>query len=159
MSLVPADLDVAILSSLVGTALDARTLATLRAVGHPQVRRAHGFVFQHLIDDQPTVSQLAERLGVTQQAASKSVAELETLGYVRREPDPLDSRRRRVALTDHGEHVIAISRQVRVDLTRAVIEETGEHDMNTARRVLIALLGELDATSAISTRSIPLPSE
>lgn len=159
MRLIPADLDVAILSSLVGTALDERTLDALRAAGHPHVRRMHGFVFQHLIDDQPTVSQLAALLGVTQQAASKSVVELETLGYVRREPDPLDSRRRRVALTDHGRQAIAVSREVRATLSQALREEVGEHAVSTARRVLVALLDELGSTAAVSDRRVPLPAD
>ena len=43
------------------------------------------------------MGELAEALGVTQQAASKSVLELEKLGYVERQPDLVDSRVRRIA--------------------------------------------------------------
>lgn len=154
-----ADLDVAVLSSLVGTALDARTLAALRAAGHPQLRRMHGFIFQHLIDKQPTVSQLAAALGVTQQAASKSVAELETLGYVKREPDAQDNRLRRIALTEHGRHAIGVSRRVRANLSEALLEDVGQDALNTTRKVLVALLDRLDATDAITTRSVPMPAE
>ena len=41
-----------------------------------------------------TIGALAERLEVTQQAASKSVADLERRGYVERTPDPDDARAR-----------------------------------------------------------------
>jgi DNA-binding MarR family transcriptional regulator len=159
MDLSSTELDVAILSSLVGTALDARTLDALRVAGHPHLRRVHGFVFQHLIEKQPTVSQLASALGVTQQAASKSVAELETLGYLRRETDARDSRVRRIALTERGREAIAVSRQVRVDLSRALLDDVGRDALDTTRQVLVALLDKLDATAAISTRSVPLPAE
>lgn len=159
VKLSSSDLDVAILSSLVGTALDARTLEALRAAGHPHLRRVHGFVFQHLIEKQPTVSQLAAALRVTQQAASKSVAELEALGYLRRESDARDSRRRRIVLTEHGRHAIAVSRRVRVDLSRALLDEVGADAVDTTRQVLVTLLDKLDATAAISTRSVPAPAE
>ena len=159
VTLTSADVDVAMLSSLVGTALDARTLEALRAAGHPRLRRVHGFVFQHLIEKQPTVSQLAAALGVTQQAASKSVAELETLGYVRREPDARDSRLRRIALTEHARHAIAVSRRVRADLSRALLDDVGPAALDTTRHVLVTLIDERDVTADISTRSVPLPAE
>lgn len=159
MNLSSMDLDVAILSSLVGTALDARTLEALRAAGHPHLRRVHGFVFQHLIDKQPTVGQLAAALGVTQQAASKSVAELETLGYVRREPGARDSRVRLIALTGRGRDAIAVSRRVRTDLSRALLDDVGNDALDTARQVLVTLLDKLDAIAAISRRSVPMPAE
>jgi hypothetical protein len=52
-----------------------------------------------------TIGSLAERLGVSQQAASKAVADLERRGCVRREADPADGRARRVALTARGDAV------------------------------------------------------
>ena len=159
MTVSSKELDVAILASLVGAALDARTLEALRAAGHPHLRRMHGFVFQHLIESQPTISQLAAALGVTQQAASKSIAELETLGYLRREPDARDNRLRRIVLTGHGRHAIAVSRRVRVDLSRALLDDAGKDAIDITRQVLGALLDKLDATAAISTRSVPMPAE
>lgn len=123
------------------------------------MRRAHGFVFQHLIDAQPTIGQLAELLQVTPQAASKSVVELETLGYVRREPDPIDSRLRRIVLTDQGRDAVATSRRFRAELERALRDDVGETAVETGRRVLVALLRRLDATDAVAARRVPFPAE
>jgi len=159
MPLDPNDLDLPILASLIGTALDEATLEALRRSGHPNVRRAHGFVFQHLVEAQPTVGQLAELLQVTPQAASKSVVELETLGYVRREPDPIDSRLRRIALTDQGHDAVASSRRFRADLERAVRDDVGERAVENSRRVLVALLRHLDALDAVAARRVPFPAE
>ena len=47
---------------------------------------------------------------MTSQAVSKSVRELEALGYVERWSDPADGRVRRVALTDKGRAVLEAGR-------------------------------------------------
>jgi DNA-binding MarR family transcriptional regulator len=111
------------------------------------------------VQAQPTIGELAELLEVTQQAASKSVVELETLGYVRREADPTDSRRRRIVLTDQGRDAVATSRRFRSELERALIDELGERNVDDTRRVLVALLRHLGATDAVAARRVPLPRE
>jgi DNA-binding MarR family transcriptional regulator len=70
--------------------------------GHPDVRPAHGYAFQAIGADGTTATALGERLGVTKQAAGQMVDELTRLGYVTREPDPGDGRRRVVQLTPRG---------------------------------------------------------
>ena len=49
-----------------------------------------------------TVTDLAERLQVTQQAASKAVADLRKRGWLRQQVDPQDARARRIGLTETG---------------------------------------------------------
>lgn len=70
--------------------------------GHPDVRPAHGYAFQAIGADGATAGELGKRLGVTKQAAGQMVDELERLGYITREPDPDDGRRRLVKLTPRG---------------------------------------------------------
>jgi DNA-binding MarR family transcriptional regulator len=70
--------------------------------GHPGVRPAHGYAFQAIGADGATATDLGERLGVTKQAAGQMVDELTRLGYVTREADPSDGRRRLVQLTPRG---------------------------------------------------------
>ena len=77
------------------------------------LRFADGVVFQHLVAGPRTIGALAERLGVSQQAASKAVADLERRGYVRREADPGDGRARLVALTARGDAAIEAGRRHR----------------------------------------------
>src|SRR5918994_7048004 len=71
--------------------------------GHPDVRPAHGYAFQAIGADGATASELGVRLNVTKQAAGQMVDELTRLGYVTREPDPDDGRRRLVQLTPRGD--------------------------------------------------------
>jgi DNA-binding MarR family transcriptional regulator len=47
-------------------------------------------------------SLLAERMGLTKQAIQQSLDQLEKLGLIRREPDPVDRRAKYVVLTEAG---------------------------------------------------------
>lgn len=76
--------------------------AELARQGHPDLRPADGFVFQAIGPYGTTAADLGRRLGVTKQAAGKTIDALERLGYVTRAPDPHDARRKLVHLTPHG---------------------------------------------------------
>lgn len=74
----------------------------LDRAGYGELRPVHGFVFQAVAHDELTSSELAERLGVTKQAAGQMVDYLEDRGYVERRPHPRGGRRRLVVLTVRG---------------------------------------------------------
>ena len=80
--------------------------------GHPDVRPAHGYAFQAIGPDGTTATALGERLNITKQAAGQMVDELTRLGYVTREPDPDDGRRRLVQLTPRGVDCLRASADV-----------------------------------------------
>lgn len=74
----------------------------LAAQGHPEMRPAHGFAMQAIGVDGASASEVGRRLGVSKQAAGKTVDRLEVLGYVARQPDPSDARAKTVVLTERG---------------------------------------------------------
>jgi DNA-binding MarR family transcriptional regulator len=76
--------------------------AGVRARGFADVRPAHGFAFTLLSAGGTTITQLAEHLDVTRQAAAQLVDELSANGYVERRPHPRDARARLIVLTDKG---------------------------------------------------------
>ncbi|HEX3787111.1 MAG TPA: MarR family transcriptional regulator [Pseudonocardiaceae bacterium] len=76
--------------------------AELARQGHPDVRPAHGFAMQAIGLPGVTASELGRRLGVSKQAAGKTVDRLEQLGYAERVDDPDDGRRKVVRLTARG---------------------------------------------------------
>jgi DNA-binding MarR family transcriptional regulator len=86
--------------------------AELARQGHPDARPLHGFVFQAIGPDGTTASELGRRLGISKQAAAKTINALEKLGYVRRGTDERDARRKLVLLTDRG--VDFLARSVRI---------------------------------------------
>ncbi|GAA2320183.1 MarR family winged helix-turn-helix transcriptional regulator [Glycomyces scopariae] len=78
----------------------------LARAGHEHLRPMHGFVFQAIGTRGTTAVELGARLGVSKQAAGKTIAALERQGYVERAPDPHDARRKAVRLTDAGRDVL-----------------------------------------------------
>ncbi|MGW1008485.1 MarR family winged helix-turn-helix transcriptional regulator [Streptomyces termitum] len=86
-----------------------RLHARLAAEGHPDLRPAHGFALQAIGDRGATASEIGRRLGVSKQAAGKTVDRLLALGYAARADDPADARRKLVRLTPHGRDALARS--------------------------------------------------
>jgi DNA-binding MarR family transcriptional regulator len=76
--------------------------AGVRARGFDDVRPAHGFAFSRLSAGGATITELAEHLDVTRQAAAQLVDELIAKGYVERQPHPRDARARLIVLTSRG---------------------------------------------------------
>ncbi|MGW4500710.1 MarR family winged helix-turn-helix transcriptional regulator [Micromonospora sp. NPDC004336] len=75
--------------------------AELARQGHPELRPLHGFVLQ-AVGGGTTATELGQRLGVSKQAAGKTVDRLVALGYLERADDPRDARRKLVRVTTHG---------------------------------------------------------
>src|ERR1700745_3968767 len=67
--------------------------AELARRGPPDVRPAHGFALQAIGLDGATATEAGRRLGISKQAAGKTIDRLEVLGYVHRSAD--DAARRR----------------------------------------------------------------
>jgi DNA-binding MarR family transcriptional regulator len=76
--------------------------AELAEQGHPDVRPAYGFAMQAIGPDGATASEIGRRLGISKQAAGKTVDRLEALGYAERVDDEADARRKLVRLTPRG---------------------------------------------------------
>ncbi|MFE9747077.1 MarR family winged helix-turn-helix transcriptional regulator [Saccharothrix saharensis] len=76
--------------------------AELAVRGHPDLRPAYGFAMQAIGVRGATATEIGRRLGVSKQAAGKTVDRLESLGYVERVDDPGDGRRKLIRLTPRG---------------------------------------------------------
>jgi DNA-binding MarR family transcriptional regulator len=111
----------------------------LAQAGHAALRPAHGFVFQALGPAGATASEIAERLGVTKQAARLIVEELAGLGYVERTEDPADARRRPVRLTSRGEDALRRSEQAFDELCAELATELGRQTMTEGMRLLATI--------------------
>ena len=73
-------LDLGYLAFFLGLRVNQLVLEQMHAAGFDNVRESHGYVIQRLIEEERTITELARRMEVTQQAASKFVAELVVLG-------------------------------------------------------------------------------
>jgi DNA-binding MarR family transcriptional regulator len=134
-----------------------RLQATMQAGGHDEMRAPYGFVIRALAAGGLRLTELAERLGVTKQAALKVVDEMEAHGLVERTPSPSDRRAKVLRLTARGEAVrrraLATSERMEAEL-RA---DLGDADVDAARRVLLRFVerhGRLE--DALDRRARPV---
>jgi len=153
--LAAADLPLAALFA--GWAMADEVQRRIAADGMDDLRFADGLVFQHLVGGPIAIGELGERMGVTQQAASKSVADLERRGYVERRPDPDDARARRVALTARGEGAIEAARVHRAAISAELAERLGPRSVEGARRLLLDVIADLGADTAVRNRRVRPP--
>jgi DNA-binding MarR family transcriptional regulator len=123
------------------------------------VKPSHGYVIQRLVDDEPTISALAESLAMTQQGASEQVRDLELLGYVERLVAPRDQRARRVRLTPAGQGMLTTARKVRAEIEAEVLEQVGEQKLAAAKEALAAWLTIAQLDQRVRSRTVPAPRE
>jgi DNA-binding MarR family transcriptional regulator len=154
---VEPDIDISLAALFAGWALADEVQRRIAADGLDDLRFADGVVFQHLVAGPRTIGSLAERLGVTQQAASKAVADLERRGYVRREADPGDRRARQVALTERGDAAIAAGRRHRAAVGAELADRLGAERVEVARAALLEALEAYGGAAAVRGRRVRPP--
>jgi DNA-binding MarR family transcriptional regulator len=153
----PAEADLPLASLFAGWAMADEVARRIAADGLDDLRMADGVVFQHLVPGPLAIGKLAARLGVSQQAASKAVADLERRGYVRRAADPADGRTRHAALTARGEAAIAAGRRHRAAVAAELAEQLGAKRVEAARRTLVDVLETLGGAPAVRGRRVRPP--
>ena len=126
MMSIPPEEDLPLLFAALNAATNADVVRRIAAAGHPDLRPAHGYVFQHLIVGPTRITELAKKLGMTMQGASKLVVDLERLGYVERHADPNDGRNRIVTLPARGWAGIEAGRAARAAVTAELRGVLGE---------------------------------
>jgi DNA-binding MarR family transcriptional regulator len=87
-----------------------------REEGHPHAKPLHGFALQAIGNEGTTAVELGRRLGVSKQAAGKTISTLERLGYVTRTSDPRDARRKLVTVTSSGSDMLRRSAEIFTDI-------------------------------------------
>ena len=152
-----AEADLSLAALFAGWAMADELQRRLAADGFADTRFADGVIFQHLVSGPLTIGALAGRLGVTQQAASKSVLDLERRGYTERLPAPADSRAHLAALTERGHALIAATRAHRLALSSELASQLGPGPIESARRLLLEVIGVLGGEQPIRTRNVRPP--
>jgi DNA-binding MarR family transcriptional regulator len=108
--------------------------------GIDDMRAPFGYVIRVLADRDRTLTELADLLGVSKQAAIKIVDEMESRGFLVRHADPDDRRVKLLRLTDKGRNVrraaLAASHAIERELRRG----QGDADVDALRAALEALL-------------------
>lgn len=127
-TLPPRGSDLPLLLLLGFRALIDDVHAELAEAGHAGFRPLHGVTFK-AIGDGVTASELGRRLGVSKQAAGKTVEGLEREGYVERVADPEDARSKIIRLTPRGMEVQQRAFEAMAGLRARWAERLGEEQM------------------------------
>lgn len=125
--------------------------------GFGELRFNDGVVIQHVLAAPLSITALAERMGVTQQAASKAAADLERRNLLRREPDPADARTKLLHLTGHARDAVDATRTLRRELQEELEAEFGAARLEDARSLLAAVIGRYGGDDAIRGRRVRPP--
>ena len=152
-----AEADLSLAALFAGWAMADELQRRLAADGFADARFADGVIFQHLVGGPLTIGTLAGQLGVTQQAASKSVLDLERRGYTERVPAPGDSRAHLAALTERGQTLIAAARAHRLALSFELASHLGPGRVETARCLLLEVIRMLGGEQPIRARNVRPP--
>jgi DNA-binding MarR family transcriptional regulator len=123
------------------SAIEAAVRADLAANGYGDVTPAQSALLRNLGEDGARPSELAALAGVTRQAITKLVDELERLDLVRREPDPEDGRGVIIRYTDRGRAGVAIARKRMLALERSYAAQVGADRWAEVRSTLEVLFG------------------
>jgi len=123
-------------------AIEAAVRADLAQNGFGDVAPAHSALLRDVGEDGSRPSELAAHAGVTRQAVTKLVDELERLDLVRRDPDPDDGRGVIVRYTDRGRAGVAIARKRMLALERDYALQVGADRWAEVRSTLETLFGD-----------------
>ena len=131
-------------------AFNVRALRKLQRLGHSELSMAHLNVLPYLDVQGTRIVTLAQRAGMTKQAAGQLVAELEHWGYVERLPDPQDGRAVLIGFTASGWAYLQQAQQIKREIEqeyRAAVGETGWAALQEGLRTLLAWEAERDGNA------------
>src|SRR5919109_2967469 len=122
-------------------AVRAQIQRDLHAAGFADIGAAHLAVFQYPSPRGVRVTALAERAGMSRQAITYLIRELEGKGYLERRPDPSDRRATLVHLTERGEAAVRTIRASVKGLEQEWESGLGSSRFAQFRGTLLALTG------------------
>jgi len=139
MSRSGADLALLLLGGF-RTLVDA-AIAELAERGHEDVRPVHDFAMRAIAAGADSASELGRRLSITKQSAAKTIAVLQERGYVTRDTDPRDGRRKRLQVTALGFDVMRQGEAVFDELRDQWAQQIGAAELDRIEDHLTALAG------------------
>ena len=152
----PSQLDLGHLALFLGLRVNELVMKRMETAGFRGVRESHGYLIQHLIESERSITELARRMGVTQQAASKTVAELIGLGMLEAVP-ARDRRAKRIRLSERGWRCVQMGRRTRARMDARLAASAGRENYEQAKASLLTCLQLLGGVGRIRARRVRAP--
>ena len=121
----------------------------LHTRGHGTVQRAHIAVLGNIHTEGTRLVELARRLGVTRQAASQMVQQIERKGFLERTEDPDDGRAVLVRHTPAGRALLLDALSLMDEIETGYAELVGTKAMDQVRRTLRKIADSVDQATAL----------
>lgn len=151
---VHRELDLGYLSLFLGLRVNELVVERLRSAGFADARQSHGYVIQHLMEQDRTITELAQRMEVTQQAASKVVAQMIGLGILESIVSN-DRRARMIRLSQRAWQSVKLARRERRKIESRLVKTIGPRQHDAARKTILKALDELGGLERIQSRRVP----
>ena len=116
----------------------------LHARGYADLRSTHTTLLSNIDLAGSSVTEAAERAGITKQAMGRLASELEGAGYVRVHGDPKDARVRILKLTKAGKRLMLDSLEVMAELERRYARSLGKERLTAVLQGLGAFIEEAE---------------
>ena len=134
---------------------DEALQAALKASGTMGVTRAQSLLIANIAAGEHRAIRLARNLGVSRQAMSQMIAELESRGILRVAEHPQDRRARVVDFSSSSEPLRTAASQVLLELEGVLKDRIGARRFEIMRAALMADWGEPPYASVVSVRPRP----
>lgn len=126
-------------------AMNDETVRRTLARGHAGLQPAYIRLLGNVDVDGTRVNGLAQRMGVTRQAASQLIDDVERMGCLERCPDPDDRRAVIVRFTPKGRRMLADGMEVMLEIEAEYAAVIGKAELRRLKDTLAALAEAVDA--------------
>ncbi len=129
-----------------------RTMADrIRARGFPDFQNSFTGVLVHIDTEGTRIGRIAGRMGVSRQAVSQQLREIEARGYVERVADPEDGRAVIARHTKAGRSVLITAIEVMLGIETEYEDILGSDGLARLKRLLARLAGAIDPAGDLDT--------
>ena len=151
--------DLTILITAANRCVADRLGEAVATAGGGTMRPSFGFVLRAVAAEQPTVSRLAELLGITKQGASRLADDMVSLGYLERTDDPADRRRTHLRLSPTGERVRARARAESHAIEEELRDRFGDTEVQHLRALLTDFIQRHGGAEELAAQRSRAPEE
>lgn len=118
--------------------INQRIVHELKLKGYHDITPGHAELLAQIVEHGSNIVDLAQKLGITKQAAGETVRQLEAAHYVRKSSDPHDARSILVQLDDKGTQLVYDAREVKAMIEAKYVKVLGAQPYRSLRAALEA---------------------